>query len=217
MAFRWYGLAAILSALPLAAGTIGVSTHASALLNTGDALSFTVPSWNFSIDAANFGLPEYPTSVAFEFVSDSANLQAQVDVVLASGDGSVSVSFGAQLSFAPGMFQGSRYIGAVSVLQGSLYLSPALSQQLFGNSPAVLNLLNTGPALTVGLPPYTLQQDLNVSLGGGGLSVGAPLGGVALVESPDPPEPSDAPEPGSGLLLLGGGALLFALSWLRRS
>jgi len=35
----------------------------------------------------------------------------------------------------------------------------------------VLMLLNTGPAVTVGLPPYGLQRDINVSLGGGGLSV----------------------------------------------
>ena len=220
MAYRWYGLAVILSALPLAAGTIDVSTQASALLDTGDELSFTVPSWNFGIDAANFGLPEYPTSVGFVFVSDSVDSLAQFEVVLESGDGSVSVSFGAPLSFTPGMFQGAGYSGAVSVLEGSLQLSETLSQQLFGSSAAVLILLNTGPAVTVGLPPYTLQQDMNVSLGGGGLSVGAPLGGVALMDSPDPPDPPDppdAPEPGSGVLLLGGGALLWALSRLRRS
>jgi hypothetical protein len=205
----------MLSALPLAAGTIDVSTQASALLDTGDELSFTVPSWNFGINAANLGLPEYPTSVAFMFVSDSVDLPAPVEVLLESGDGSVSVSFGAPLSFVPGMFQGSGYSGAVSVLEGSLQLSETLSQRLFGGSPAVMILLNTGPALTVGLPPYTLQQDLNVSLGGGGLSVGAPLGGVALLESSDPPDPSDAPEPRSGLLLLGGAALLWALSRLR--
>jgi hypothetical protein len=220
MAYRWFGLAVILSVLPLGAGTINVSTQASALLDTGDELSFTVPSWNFGINAANFGLPEYPTSVEFLFVSDSVDLPAQVEVVLESGDGSVSVSFGAPLSFTTGMFQGAGYGGAVSVLDGSLQLSEALSQQLFGSSAAVLTLLNTGPAVTVGLPPYTLQQDMNVSLGGGGLSVGAPLGGVALTDSPDPPDPPDppdVPEPGSAVLLLGGGALLCALSMLRRS
>jgi hypothetical protein len=78
-----------------------------------------------------------------------------------------------------------------------------------------LTLLNTGPALSLGMPPYTLQQDLNVSLGGSGLGVGAQLGGVALMA--DPPDPPGVPEPGSGLLLLGGGALLWALSRLRRS
>ena len=215
MTYRWCGLAVILSALPLAAGTIDVSAQVSALLNTGDALSFTVPSWNFGINAAHYGLPEYPTSVGFVFVTVAEDSLAQVEAVLVSGDGSVSVSFGAPLSFVPTLFQGSPYSGAVSVLEGSLQISETSSQQLFGSSPAVLILLNTGPALTLGMPPHTLQQDLNVSLGGSGLGVGAPLGGVALMA--DPPDAPDVPEPGSGLLLLGGGALLWALSRLRRS
>jgi hypothetical protein len=227
MAYRWYGLAVILSVLPLGAGTIDVSTQFSALLNTGDQLSIAVPYWNFSIAAANFGLPVYPTQVGFTFVSVPQDSPGQFEAILQSGDGSVWVSFGEPLSFVPGMFQGAGYRGAVSVLDGSLQLSEALSQQLFGSSAAVLFLLNTGPAVTVGLPPYTLQRDINVSLGGGGLSVGARLGGVALVEAPmggfammdslDAPEPSDVPEPGSGLLLLGGGALLWALARLHKS
>jgi hypothetical protein len=215
MAYRWCGLAVILVALPLGAGTINVSAQVAALLDTGDALSFTVPASNFGINAGHYGIPVYPTSVGFVFVSAAEDPLAQIAAVLESGDGSVSVSFGAPLSFVPGTFQGSRYSGAVSVLQGSLHLSETLSQQLFGSSPAVLTLLNTGPALTLGMPPHTLQQDLNVSLGGSGLGVGAPLGGVALMA--DPPDPPDVPEPGSGLLLLGGGALLWALSRLRRS
>ena len=213
MTYRWCGLAVILSALPLGAGTIDVSAQVSASLNTGDELSFTVPSWNFGIDAANYGIPEYPTSVGFVFVTAVEDSLAQFEAVLVSGDGSVSVSFGAPVSFVPAMFQGSAYSGAVSVLEGSLQISETRSQQLFGSSPAVLILLNTGPALGLGLPPYTIQQDLNVSLGGGGLSVGAVVGGVTL----DPPDPPDVPEPGSGLLLLGGGALLWALSRLRQS
>jgi hypothetical protein len=216
MAYRWYGLAVILSALPLGAGTIDVSAQVSALFDTGDELSFTVPSSNFGINAANFGLPVYPTEVEFAFVSAPEDSPGQFEAVLESGDDSVSVSFGAPLSFLPGRFQGSSYSGAVSVLEGSLQLSETFSQELFGSSPAVLILLNTGPALTVGLPPYTLQQDMTVSLGGGGLGVGARLGGVALVQPSDPPDP-DVPEPGSGLLLLGGGALLWAFARLRRS
>ena len=80
---------------------------------------------------------------------------------------------------------------------------------------SVLILRNAGPALTVGLSPYTLQQDLNVSLGGGGLSVGARLGGVALRDSES--DPAEVPESSSGVLLLSGGALLCALSRLRKS
>jgi hypothetical protein len=227
MAYRWYGLAVFLSVLPLGAGTIDVSTQASVFLDTGDTLSITVPDWNFNIDAAKFGLPVYPTHVGFTFVSVPESSPGQFEAVLESGDGSVSVSFDAPLSFETGMSQGSGYSGAVSVLDGSLHLSEALSQQLFGSSAAVLMLLNTGPAVTVGLPPYTLQHDMNVSLGGGGLSVGAPpgrvslvdppLGGVAPMDPPDPPDPPGVPEPGPAVLLLGGGALLWALARLRQS
>ena len=220
----------ILSVLPLGAGTIDVSAQTSVSLDTGDALSFTVSSWNFGINAAKFGLAEYPTRVGFLFASLPEGSPGQFEVVLESDDGSVSVSLGAPLSFTTGMFQGAGYRGAVSVLDGSLQLSEALSQQLFGSSAAVLMFLNTGPAVTVGLPPYGLQRDINVSLGGGGLSVGAPLGQVSLVDPPpgrvslmdsldplDSPDSPDVPEPGSGLLLLGGGALLWALARLRRS
>lgn len=204
---RRLGLAVILSALPLAAGTINVSTYASALIETGDALSFTVASWNFGINALEFGLPVYPTEAEFTFVSAVQNSPGQFEAVLESGDGSVSVAF-APLSFIPGTFQGSHYSGAVSVLEGSVEISETLSEQLFGSSAAVLMLLNDGPAVTVGLSPYTVQQDMYVSLGGGGLSVGALQGRVFLV---DPP--SGTPEPQSGLLLLGGaGAMLWGLS-----
>ena len=158
MAYRWCGLAVVLVALPLGAGTINVSAQVAAPLDTGDALSFTVPSWNFGIDAAHFGLPAYPTQVEFTFVSDPVDSPAQFEVVLESGDDSVSVLFDAVMSFIPGTFQGSQYHGSVSVLEGSLHLSETLSQQLFGSSPAVLMLLNTGPALTVGLPPYPCSR-----------------------------------------------------------
>jgi hypothetical protein len=211
MSCRWCGLAVILSALPLGAGTVNVSAQVAALLDNGDALSFTVPAWNFSSNAAHFGLPEYPTQVGFTFVTVPEDSLSQFEVVLQARDGSVSVSFGGPLSFAPGMFQGSLYRGPVSILAGSLQLSEALSQQLFGGSAAALILLNTGPAVTVGLPTYRLQQDLNVSLGGGGLSVGAPLGGVTLEEG------TETPEPLSGALLLGGAALLYGLSRMRKS
>jgi hypothetical protein len=240
MTYRWFGLAVLLSAMPLGAGTVIVSSQVVALFGTGDELSISVSSKNFGVHAAEFGLPEYPTQVEFTLVSAPEDSPGQFDAVLESGDDSVSVSFGAALSFVSGIFQGSRYSGPVSVLEGTLHLSEAQSQEIFGSSPAVLMLLNTGPAVTLGLPPYTLQQDVDVSLGGGGLSVGAAPGKVTLTESSDPsggsglhsdlllggggfgqldppPDPHATPEPCSGVLLLGGGALLWALARRRRS
>jgi hypothetical protein len=220
----------ILSALPLVADTTIVSSDVSALFGTGDALSITVPSRSFSSEAAIFRLPVYPTEVQFTFVSAVENSPGQFQASLESGDDSVSVSFGA-LSFLPGTFQGSSYSGPISVLTGSVQLTEALSQQLFGSSAAVLVLLNAGPAVTVGLSPYSLQQDVNLTLEGGGLTVGALPGEVTLTDPPpslgggagftqldssDPPDPP-TPEADSGLLMLGGGALLCVLATLRKS
>jgi len=187
MTYPWCGLARDSVSAAARRGTIesDVSAQVSASLNTGDALWFTVPS-GISASTRRIRNSGVPYSVGFVFVTASEDSLAQVEAVLVSGDGSVSVSFGAPLSFVPAMFQGSAYSGAVSVLEGSLQLSETLSQQLFGSSPAVLTLLNTGPALSLEMPPYTLQQDLNVSLGGSGLGVGARLGGVALMA--DPPD-----------------------------
>jgi hypothetical protein len=193
----------VVAALPLGAGTIDVSSTTTAVLHSGESLRFEVLTWNFSTLAAGLGVPEYPTEVGFVFVSAPTDSTGWFEAALGSGDGSVSAAFGGPLSFAPALFQSSRYSGTVSTLQGSLHLSETLSQQLFAGSAAVLMLRNTGADVTVGLPPYTLGQDLTVSLSGGPLSVGALRGGVTL---------ESVPEPRSGALLLGAGALLCLLS-----
>src|ERR1035437_4335341 len=107
MVNRCCGLAMILSVLPLGAATIGVSGQFSALFDTGQALAFTVSSSSFSTNAANFGLPLYPTEVGFVFVSAPVDSLSQIAAVLESGDGSISASFGAPLSFVAGTFQGT--------------------------------------------------------------------------------------------------------------
>ena len=102
MAYRWCGLAVILVALPLSAGTINVSAQVAALLDTGDALSFTVPASNFGINAGHYGIPVYPTSVGFVFVSAAEDPLAQIAAVLESGDGSVSVRLARRLALSRG-------------------------------------------------------------------------------------------------------------------
>jgi hypothetical protein len=76
----------------------------------------------------------------------------------------------------------------------------------------------------MGLTPYLLRQDLYANLSGGPLSVGAIPGSVALESQDDSVNSarfhgaailagdSEAPEPQTGGLLLGGGALLCGLS-----
>jgi len=212
MKFAWMVLAA---ALRLSAATVDVSGAATELLNPGDALSFAIASWNYGLDAFQYGLPVYPTDIGFVFVSAPdfpLLLRAEIEASLGAADGSTTEASGAPLTFSPGVFSSAGYSGPVSTLQGSWQLSTAASQRIFGGSGALLNLRNLGPAITLGLAPYTLPQDLFVTLSGGGLSVGGLHGAVTFQESPM----QEAPEPHSPALLMGGGVFL-GLLVLQRS
>ncbi|MBZ5728368.1 MAG: hypothetical protein LAP87_25715 [Acidobacteriia bacterium] len=185
-----------------------MSSATTVVMHTGDALSFAVADWNFSINAADLGLPLNPTHIGFTLVTTPLDPAARFSAVLESSDGSVSLSFGGPLAAAAGQFQGAYYHGAISAIEADMPLSGELSQQLFAGRGALLTLRNTGPDVLLGLAPYTLQQDLNVSLFGGGLNLGAPQGPVTFSESPA----AQVPEPLPGALLGGGAAVLAALS-----
>ncbi|HWB86846.1 MAG TPA: hypothetical protein VG675_22060 [Bryobacteraceae bacterium] len=192
----------------LHASTIDVSTANTATLETGDSLQFQFGSSNYCTNAQLYGAPLYPTYVGFVFVSGVLDPSAQFAAELESADGSVSKWFDSPLTFAPGQFYGSSYSGTVATLSAGLDISPELSQQLFADSAAKLVLRNLGGETTVGLLPYTLQQDLNVSLTGGLMSVGAMHSAVMLDSS------APVPEPQTGMLCLTG--LLFYAAWKSR-
>ena len=69
MRLRWGLYLAILAAPSIGAATIDVSAETSAVVHTGDTLVFHLLTWNFGVNAAAFGLPEYPTEVNFALVS----------------------------------------------------------------------------------------------------------------------------------------------------
>ena len=213
--------------LKVAASTIDVSSATTAAVLTGDSLSFEVFTWNFAVNAAQFGLSPYPTDVWFTFVAAPLDGPAEFEAALQSEDGSVSAGFGGPLSFTTGTFTGSGYQGAVATLQGYLHLSPHLSTELFGGPSMRLMLRNTGLDVTLGLAPYTLPQELFVTLSAGPLSVGALPGAVTLEKAPLqegvpqegapqelPIHDAQVPEPRSGALLVGGGMLLCLVSRL---
>ncbi len=207
------------------ASSIDVSSQASAVVHTGDTLVFQLLSWNFAADATIFGMPANPTGVNFALVSTPLGGAGEFAATLESADRSVSVAFG-DLTFGTGYFQGSGYAGEVSTLQGYLSLSPTLSEDIFNGSSAFIVLRNEGPDVTLGLAHYVLRQDLYASLSEGPLSVGALPGLVELENRANsahllnlggtagPAAGSQVPEPCSGGLLLGGGALLCVLSAL---
>ena len=208
----------------MGASILDVSSETSIVVRAGDTLIFQLLTGNFGVNAALQNQSLYPTDVNFAFVtaplSEAAGFAASVE----SADGTVSVALD-NLIFGLGNLQSSGYTGTVSVLQGALHLSSLLdSAGLFSGSSVAVALLNEGPDVTVGLPPYLLRQDLFASLSGGPLSVGAITGSVEL-ESPDQPvnlthfgpaaifaADSEVPEPQTFGLLFGGGALLCGLS-----
>ena len=208
----------------MGASILDVSSETSIVVHTGDTLIFQLLTWNFGVNAAPQNLSPYPTDVSFALVSAPLSVGAGFAATLESADGTVSVALD-NLTFGPGNLQSSGYTGAVSVLQGALHLPSLLdSEGLFSGSSIVIDLLNEGPDVTVGLAPYLLRQDLFASLSGGPLSVGAIPGSVEL-ESPDKPmtlkrfggpaifaPDSEVPEPQTLALLFGGGALLCGLS-----
>jgi hypothetical protein len=205
------------------ASTIDVSSATSVVVNTGDTLVFQLSTSNFAANAARFGLQVQVTDVDFALATLPLSGAGKFVATLESADQSTSVAFG-DLTFGPGYFQGSGYVGEVSTLQGYMHISPLLSEALFGGSSILIALQNEGPDVTIGLAPYLLRQDLYTSLSGGPLSVGAIPGSVEL-ESPasgaksmnlgsalDFSNDDDAPEPNTGVMLLGGGTLLCGLS-----
>ncbi|MGO9230722.1 MAG: hypothetical protein ACLQKA_16145 [Bryobacteraceae bacterium] len=196
--------------LPLVASPIAVTNQTTASLHTDDALFFTLATYGFAEDAAEFGLPVLPTLVSFGFVTSSPGPSGYWDALLETPGGSVIATFPDLMEFETAQYQSAGYTGPVGVLEGSLTLSSAEAQQV-GDSPVVLVLQNLGSTATVGLPPYSIAHDLTVTLSGSGLTTGAVVDGVTLAD----PAPPGVPEPGSGWLLAAGAALCCATA--RRS
>jgi hypothetical protein len=167
-----------------------------------------------------------PTSLSFALTTTSLDGWFDFDATLRSYDGATEIRFDNE-TVADGYFAGTYYSGAVSVATASTELSADDAAAIFARPAAVLWLQNTGAAVTLGLPPYRLAQDMLVSLSGGMesgglLSVGGTVTSVSLDRaraddsfaavgafSPQVIVGSDAPEPQSWLLFsVGAGALL---------
>ena len=201
--------------LPLDAGSIDVSTEATAWLNPNDTLTFEIPFGTYSLAASQYRLSVYPTEVGIVFVSAPVDAPGQFDAALQSADGSAEDAFGAALSFISGEYSSSGYTGytgPVSALQAVWHLPAGISGQIFGGSGAFLTLRNAGTAINIGLPGNTLAGDLSVTLSGGPLGVGALRGAVTFQDS----APLVTPEPHGQALLTSAGALLGLLARRRQ-
>ncbi len=186
-----------------------LSADTLSLWQTGGQLVFHFSAASYRNNAAFFGVPANPTSLQFLFLSEAGGAGAQVAASLETLDGSLSLLLPGFLDFVPGTFMNGGNSLPVSTLGGAWTLPGATSARLFdGSAEAILRLTNFGEDMIVGLPPYSLRDDLQISLGGGNLSAGAL---VLSVDAPLAPTATSVPEPSFALLLLAG-AVVLALS-----
>jgi hypothetical protein len=199
------GLLALAAGLP--ASTIDVSLQPAQLLQSGDSLTFLFTDTSYAQHALALGMAASPSQIFFNLISTPLGSAGLFTASVESVDGSASALFTEPLGWTSSEVQTSEYDGPASVLMGSLILSSSLSQQIFAGSEAELTLTYAGPDVTVGLPGYSLKNDLRISLAGGVVSVGAMDYGVALTGGG-----IAAPEPDPVAMLVAMGVVLCALS-----
>jgi hypothetical protein len=210
MRYYWLPIVLVFATPSLRSNTINVTGDTFALLQTGDELLVQFNIQNYEVNARRYGAPALPQSIDLLFVTDPSNFDGQFEASLVSRNGSTVLPFPDLLSFTPGYFQGPRYAGPISTLTASIDLSSQAANALFPRANATLDLRNLGGDVELGLPPYTLGQDFNIGLDGGPISVGARITSVKLEHNSSSP----VPEPNSGLLMVGGGAILCLLARL---
>jgi hypothetical protein len=216
-------LLATLGAQGLRAATIvDVSDQVSLSLRTGDTLAFEIRSGSFEKNALAFGLPIYPTEISFALVVGPLLRPGSFSASLGPLDGGVSVDFAGPLGFQDGSLSAGGLRSAIYTLQGDLDLSPQLSQEIFAGGTTILRLRNDGPDVTIGLDPYTMRQDLFMSLASGPMTVGGIVDSATLESSgglravsfanAERNDASAVPEPASSGLFWAGGIILCMLS-----
>ena len=215
---------ALLLAAPLCAATIDVSADSTVDLQPGDTLTFNISAWSYLVHASQFAAPADPSYLSFWLLTAPLLASLDLAVSLQSYDGAVSPPI-TDVTQSSGNFQGSLYQGPVSVESGSIALSPELSSQLFSGPALRLSFENVGSSVILGLSPYTLVQSLEVSLSGGGLSVGGAVASATLYTAPQGSgqveplgngESLDTPEPPSALLLALAAACLLVATLSKR-
>jgi hypothetical protein len=208
------------------ADTIDISTRVTQLLESGDSLRFEISDSSLARYASQLDISPYPSSLNFIFASLPLDASGEFSALLESPDGSAIANFPNLLSWTSGSLATALYGGAVSLASGTISLSPTASQEIFAGSYADLVLTYSGPAVTIGLPGYTLAKDMWVSMSSGPLSVGSMIYDVSLTD-PGPFNPSPtattftaagvhAPEPPDSVLVFAGSGFCLLAAILRR-
>jgi hypothetical protein len=202
--------------------TIDISDLVEVTLHTGDELSFTVSDQNYKRNAGRFGAPAFATGVSFSLITASSTDQWSFTAELESKRTAAVFS---NVAIDGARVTGAAYTGPATSIHGSLQLAEEDSRAIFAGPAATLVLRNTGGDVTLGLNPNTLPRNLQVTLYGDGLQVGAVVTGVSLTRSGtqpappgaafqekgallDPRGPESVPEPSPASLLACAGVLL---------
>jgi hypothetical protein len=217
-----FALLAILlaSIAPALASPINVTNSSLVTLQTNDNLLFYISS-----DYSSCGQGStYPAEIEMllggmplggPVASIPGTSGVYVSGILFSGtlesqDGSVSIPLtdpdatrlglpAGDLLLTPGSLSGGSYSGPIDLLSATVTLSPQEAAALFGSGEAVIELHNTGAAITFGYSGVPIGSDFSASLISpcGAQSVGARVMQVESVHA-------NAPEPGTiGLLIIG--------------
>jgi len=208
MRFVCLGVVLCVLAASLPAETIDVSLQTTQLLQSGNSIEFLFADSSYAQHATGMGMAASPSEIVFNLISAPVSSGGQFTAAVESLDGSVSAQFPGPVGWTSGTVQTLGYDGPASVLADSLTLSSALSQAIFAGSEAELTLAYTGPDVTLGLPGYSLKNDLTISLAGGPLSVGALDYGVTFSSS----DAAAVPEPASVAMLVAAGVLFCVIS-----
>lgn len=223
---------ALISVLPLTGTVIDVTNATFARVHPGADLNVEFAVWNYGWHNPS---DPYPTSLSLDIIGVAPGIapatvpgtSAQYypgyvfQGYLESLDRSISVPLDdplgelaglpeGMLVVAPGEYQtGSGEALAVGVLHASVYLSPEMSQTLFGpNSAGRFVLQNLGPAYVVGIGEgYAVRNAISEpDVAGSGPWRVSGITGTVTVSNP---------EPGTWAMAAGAAALL--LAWRRRS
>lgn len=214
-----YLLSAVLLASIATASTINITNNSQVTLQADDSLLFSISSdyscgfgstYPGEIRMLLGGMPlggpveslpgtsgVYMAGILFSGTLESQNGS---DSILLSDPNAARLGLPAgDLLLTPGSRNGGSYSGPIDLLSAEVILSSQEAAALFASGEAVIDLRNTGAAITFGYPGSSIASDFSASLlnPDGSQSVGARVMQVECVHN-------NTPEPGTiGLLIIG--------------
>ena len=210
MRFYWLPIVLVFATTSLRSSTINVTGDTFALLQTGDELLVQFNIQNYEFNARRYGAPALPQKRGSTLCDGTIHFRGPIRGQPSFNERVDCAAVRGTLEFLARGLSRLGVSGSGIDSHREHGLSSQTASALFPGANATLDLRNLGGDVQLGLPPYTLAQDFNLSLDGGPISVGARITSVKLARASSSP----VPEPNSGPLMVGGGAILCLLARL---